>query len=204
MSTFREPVGPQPKSVYWRRRLVVGGVLAAIIVIIALIAWPRGAATPDKTPASESAPAGDQSEAPTEAAASAPCDPARIELLAITDSNNYGADQYPQLSLAITNLGKDPCSYNVGTSQQLFTVSSGEETYWLSTDCQQNPADQLVELRPAEPVRTTPIEWSRTRSSTDTCDQLDKPKVPAGGASYKLTVKVGEVTSPKSVQFLLY
>ena len=37
MSTIRTPVGPQPPSVYWRRRLVVLLALIAVIVVIVLI-----------------------------------------------------------------------------------------------------------------------------------------------------------------------
>ena len=37
MSTIRNPVGPQPPSVYWRRRLVALLALVAVIVVIVLI-----------------------------------------------------------------------------------------------------------------------------------------------------------------------
>ncbi|MFL0711298.1 MAG: hypothetical protein ACJLS2_00255 [Microcella pacifica] len=41
MSTLRNPVGPQPPQVYWRRRLVVGlGILAVIIIIILIVVRP--------------------------------------------------------------------------------------------------------------------------------------------------------------------
>lgn len=207
MSTFRDPVGPQPKSVYWRRRFFVILGLAAIIAVIALIVWPRPEADPaDAADASETtaSEATDGSEAPSEPTLAATCDPANIELLAITDAASYEAGQNPQLSLTITNIGTEVCSYNVGTTQQVFTITSGEEVYWLSTDCQTEPSDTILDLQPATPLRTDPIEWNRTRSSPDTCDQADKPQVPAGGASYKLAVTVGAVTSPEPKQFLLY
>ena len=38
MSTFKHPVGPQPSKVYWRRRLLVGLGILAVIVVIVLIA----------------------------------------------------------------------------------------------------------------------------------------------------------------------
>jgi hypothetical protein len=209
MSTFRDPVGPQPKSVYWRRRLVVGLGLLAIIIIIALIVWPRADATPDETAdgseseTSESALA-DETEAPPADAATVPCDPAGIQLEAITDAESYAAGVTPMMSLRITNIGAAACSYNVGTSQQVFQITSGDEVYWTSTDCQQEASDQVIDIQPGTPLNTEPIPWNRTRSSPDTCDQTDKPQVPAGGASYKLGVTVGAVTSPTLRQFLLY
>lgn len=44
MSTLRNPVGPQPPSVYWRRRIMVLLGLIAVIVVVVLIVVRPGAA----------------------------------------------------------------------------------------------------------------------------------------------------------------
>jgi len=51
-------------------------------------------------------------------------------------------------------------------------------------------------------VSTTPFPWSRTRSSPGDCD-ADREQVTAGGATYRLSVSVGEFASEGDVPFLL-
>jgi hypothetical protein len=203
MSTIRNPVGPQSKGVYWRRRILVLLGLIAIIVVIVLIVTGRGSATPEKNTGKTTSTAPvDASTAPP--AAGAACDPKDIELLAITDAASYDAGVQPMLSLTITNIGTEPCSINAGTSQQEFIITSGSETIWNSKDCQQNPVDAEITLQPNTPNSTTPIAWDRTRSSVGTCAATDRPQVTGGGASYHLSVKVGDIESPETKQFLLY
>jgi hypothetical protein len=48
-----------------------------------------------------------------------------------------------------------------------------------------------------------PIVWDRTRSSADTCGG-PREAVPAGGASYHLSVAVDGFESEASKQFLVY
>ncbi|GAB3615494.1 hypothetical protein GCM10027416_00510 [Okibacterium endophyticum] len=220
MSSTSRPAGTLPKSVYRRRRLWVLLGLLAVIAIIVLIVWrpgsssgSDGAATPraSTSPTATDAPpadgavtdeSGESPDAPAEGVAE--CSSESLVVEAKTDKNTYAAGENPQLSLTITNTADAPCSVNVGTSQQVFTITSGDETYWVSTDCQTAPADAVVELAAGQSVSSaTPIVWDRTRSSTDTCDG-ERPAVPAGGASYHLTTALGGIESDATAQFLLY
>ncbi|MET0725565.1 MAG: hypothetical protein ABWY36_04385 [Leifsonia sp.] len=207
MSTLKHPVGPQSSKVYWRRRLIVGlGLLAVIVAIILIVVRPgssSGEPNDQGAPAPTSA-AEDATSIPTDAASAdgAACKDADVAVSAITDSNTYDAAGLPQLSMSVTNTGSKDCVLNAGTSQQVFTITSGEEVYWLSTDCQTDPVDTEVTLKPGVALTSAaPITWDRTRSSVDTCDAAREP-VPAGGASYHLTVTIGDVTS-EPTQFLL-
>lgn len=216
MSTIKNPVGPQSSKVYWRRRLVVGlGVLAVLIVILLIIGRPgssTGGQGDDKTAVSPDS----SNDAATDAASNAipdettavdgaDCDPKKVQVEAITDSVDYDPGQLPQLSLSITNTGKNSCVFNAGTAKQVFTVTSGQEVYWNSTDCQTAPVDAEVTLEPGVPISSaTPIGWDRTRSSKDTCDAATRDAAPAGGASYHLSVTVDGIESASPKQFLLY
>ncbi|KQO97510.1 hypothetical protein [Leifsonia sp. Leaf264] len=212
MSTLKHPVGPQSSKVYWRRRLTVGlGLIAVIVAIILIVVRPgssSGEPNDQKAPApavtSSEKPTADPTAIPTDAvdAKGAACKSKDLELTAITDLDAYAADQQPKLSLSITNTGPKACVVNAGSSQQVFTITSGDEVYWLSTDCQKDAVDADVTLKPNVPIGSAaPLTWDRTRSSADSCDG-DRETVPAGGASYKLTVTVGDVTSDPT-QFLL-
>jgi hypothetical protein len=47
------------------------------------------------------------------------------------------------------------------------------------------------------------VTWDRTRSSPDTCGTAGE-QVVAGGASYHLSVAVGDAESAETKQFLLF
>lgn len=205
MSSIRNPVGPQSPRVYWRRRLVVLLVLLAGIVAIVLVVSSLGSGG---TPASSPSPQGGDSTpsatpSPTPAAIEgAPCDPTVMSVVAKTDTNSYAAGQLPQLSFTLTNTGGTSCTYNVGTTQQAYVITSGAEQYWSSKDCETGAIDSELLLEPNTPVTSSALTWDRTRSSTTTCDSA-RPPVPARGATYRLIVTVGATTASKPTSFLL-
>ncbi|KQO81590.1 hypothetical protein ASF17_10540 [Frigoribacterium sp. Leaf263] len=227
MSTFTNPTGPQPPSVYWRRRAVVALGLIAVIVIIVLIVVrpgsssgepgtaPTSSAPPaDEAPAdtatepaaAETAPAADATAEPTAGASTADgtaCDPGDIALAAILDKESYAPTELPQMAMSITNTGDSDCVIDLGSNQQRLVVSSGEEQYWSSKDCQVNGTDQDVTLTAGQTLETPAIAWDRTRSSPDTCDSESRDAVPAAGATYRLSVFVGDITSADAAPMIL-
>lgn len=203
MSTFRTPVGPQPSRVYWRRRLVVALGLIAVVVIVILIVVKPGSGTPAPTPKasnSNSAPANPGSTNPADAVA---CDPKKVTIEATTDSNSYDAGVNPILSFTLKSLMTEPCSIGAGSDLQEYKVTSGDELIWTSKDCQTDPVAATTVLMPGVPKAGPPVTWDRTRSSTDTCTTT-REQVIAGGASYHLTVTLGDLASTNDRQFLLY
>ena len=212
--------------------MVLLGLVAVIVAVVLVIVRP-GASQGDEvsqtappTPtasarasdaAATDAPATDApaTDAPTEdpvaseppadpAADGAPCAERQIIVEAITDKQVYAAGEQPNLSVTITNTGPNTCVLNVGTAAQVFTVTSGTEIYWKSTDCQVDAVDAQVSLEPDTPVSSSaPIVWDRTRSNADTCGGERIP-APAAGASYHLEVAVSGFESDATKQFLLY
>jgi hypothetical protein len=199
MSTFRNPVGPQPSKTYWRRRLVVGlGIVAVIVIVILILVkpGPHKVGAPPHTSASSSVPASNSSTVTA-------CNPASVSVLAVTDATTYAATVTPQLSLTVTNNGATACTFKDGSDLQAYTITSGNETIWSSKDCQKDATPATTTLQPGKPVSSTPFPWDRTRSSKSTCASTTLPKVTAGGASYHLSVTVNGVTSTKTKQFIL-
>ncbi|MFC5929478.1 hypothetical protein D6T64_19400 [Cryobacterium melibiosiphilum] len=215
MSTIKHPVGRQSSKVYRRRRLVVGiGLLAVLVIIFFLVVRP-GASSGESNSGSPAAGSAAATDTATDAAATpvpepsavdgAPCDPGQVQVEAVTDAVRYEAGQQPQLSLSLTNTGTNACLINAGTAAQVFTITSGAETYWTSTDCQSESSDSQVTLKPGIVVSSsTPIAWDRTRSAVDTCDAVTRDGAPAGGASYNLSVTVDGITSASAKQILLF
>jgi hypothetical protein len=217
------PAPGQPRrtspAVYRRRRLVALLALVSLIVAIVLLIVRPGSSDPAPTPTPTAPPTPTATATPAPVPAPAtptpsptptvdlssykPCAPSALTVVPVTDAVDYQAGVLPKLSLTITNTGKTACVYNVGSSQQVLSVTSGAETYWVSTDCQTGASDQDAILQPGVVYPSAPVEWARERSAPDTCS-ADRVKVPAGGASYYLGAKVGSATSKTSKQFLLY
>ncbi|MCC8907940.1 hypothetical protein [Curtobacterium sp. GD1] len=229
MSSFRHPVGPEKPGVYWRRRAMVIGVLLLIVVVVVLIVVGRGGASadPGSSPASASASSAGPSSSPratpsaaatpsgsasASASSSAPasgsakdgstCAKEQIELTPVVDKTSYGPTEDPKIAMSIKNTGSNSCHTDLGSSQQVLTISSGEEQYWSSKDCQTGGTNQDVTIKAGQTLTTPAIAWDRTRSSTSTCDS-SRPSVTGGGASYHLEVAVGNIESKASVQFIL-
>ena len=133
------------------------------------------------------------------------CTQGDVKVEAVTDSDAYGSGQNPQLSIRLTNTGTADCSLNVGTSAQVFTIMSGEDTWWRSTDCQSESSDMVVLLAAGQTVSSAaPLTWDRTRSAVGTCGDAARDVAPGGGASYNLSVQIGGIASTQSTPFLLY
>jgi cytoskeletal protein RodZ len=164
---------------------------------------PSAASTPSATPSAT--PSGKPASTPSSTPAAAPCHEGDIAVEALTDKESYASGQNPLLSIKLTNNGATACTLNVGTSSQVFTITSGSDTWWRSTDCQTEPSDMIVSLAAGQSVKSAvPLTWDRTRSSVSTCSATDRPRAPGGGASYHVTVEIGGVPSSESAQILLY
>lgn len=202
MSTFRNPVGPQPSRVYWRRRLLVGlGLLAIIVIVMLIVFQPRsGDPTASVDPSESPSPSETASDDPEDAAA---CDLDKVSLEPVTDATSYSADQDPLLSFAVKSTMTVPCVIPSGTDIQEYRITSGEELIWSSKHCQVDPVEAELVLMPGVPVSPAAIPWDRTRSSTETCEAERDPVI-AGGASYHLSIIIGELESEETKQFLLH
>ena len=207
---------PSP-AVYRRRRAVaLGGAILVVVFVVALIVLLRPGSSRGEsatTPATSSTPtakAGSAAPAstsiPTATATSAPdgspCTAATVDVEAVVSATSFAAGQQPQLSLSLTNTGRHTCVIDAGTAAQVYTITSGSETYWTSTDCQTGATSTKIILKPGKTLSSTPIPWDRTRSAKDTCEAT-RPVVPAAGASYHLGVSVDGIASKRTRQFLL-
>lgn len=205
MSTFRNPVGPQPSRVYWRRRLVLLlGLIAVVVVVILIVVRPApGKPTPAASGSNKpsASPTGTPTPGSTNPANAKACDPAKVTITATLDSNSYAAGVNPALTFALKNTSTLPCTFLAGSDVQEFHITSGDELIWNSKDCQTGGVAATVLLQPFVPFAGSSLSWDRTRSSTDTCNTA-RDQVTAEGASYHLQVIVNGVKSDDP-QFIL-
>lgn len=210
-------------AVYRRRRLVV--ILGLILVVAAigvgawlLIARPWAAAdttTPQPSSSSSETPTAPATDTTSPSPSATPsgeqtpavvaCEAKDIEVAAVTDAESYPSGALPKLSISLTNKGAKDCTMDVGSTTQVFTVSSGADVWWRSTDCQENPSSMIATLKAGTTVTSKdPVVWDRTRSSVETCDQENRQRAPGGGASYHVEVSIGGFPSLSTAQILLY
>ncbi|MCI1020394.1 hypothetical protein HWD99_17340 [Microbacterium sp. C5A9] len=224
----------QSAAVYRRRRLVTLVALIVVLAVVGVSVWlviarpwaaateaspvPTSSSTPDPaptpaqseplTPTPEQTQAG---ETPTdgpsveESPGIVACQVGDIEVTAITDAESYPAGVLPNLSISLTNRGSADCTIDVGSTTQRFTVSSGDDVWWRSSDCQENPSSMIATLAAGATVTSkVPVVWDRTRSSVDTCAQENRPRAPGGGSSYHVSVEIGGFPAATTAQILLY
>jgi hypothetical protein len=183
------PVGPQPPSVYWRRRLVVLGSVVVLIVLLAMTLKvlasdgddPAGAGNdkanaaasgspPGKTSGASSKPAtsstrrtASSSRASTSSPASSRATPActanALSVAAVTGKGTYKVGDQPLLELQVTNTGAKPCTQDLADSQVELKVYNGESRVWGSHDCKIQPGRNPRTLTPDSAVRVA-ITWS--------------------------------------------
>lgn len=177
---------------YWLRRLLALGIIAAVIFTVNAFVNPPKDATPTASPTQTA------TDTPAEVTA---CDPGVITVDAVADRESYATTEKPQFSMTITNTGDVACILSVGTDVQRYVVVSGSETIWDSTVCQKSEEALEIEFAAGEAKTTATLEWSRNRS--DACDTEATPAV-GGGASYHLSVFLGDIESSKSQQFMLF
>lgn len=208
MSRLTEPVGPKPKNVYLRRRLLVlaGVILVPTIIVLLLVFRPGGSG--GVTEAKEVQVPTDLGSTPKPTQTVKPedlpgCKKSDLEVFAVVNANAFDPGVNPEISMTITNTGKKACVVDLGTKELSYEITSGSEVYWRSTDCQVEPTSSEGVLEPSKPQAVAPLAWNRTRSAPDTCEG-DRPVVPGGGATYKLSATANGVTSEKPAPFILY
>ncbi|MEV4776012.1 hypothetical protein [Microbacterium sp. LWO13-1.2] len=208
-------------AVYRRRRLVVVGALIVLLAAIGVGVWlfvaqpwagaePGADPTPSSTTSSSPTTTPTAGETPTpesttdETPAIVACKATDIKVTAVADADVYPAGVLPQLSISLTNDGKTDCTLDVGSTMQVFTVSSGDDVWWRSTDCQENPSSMIATLVAGTTVTSKePVTWDRTRSSVETCADENRPRAPGGGSSYHVAVSIGGFESQGTQQILL-
>jgi len=194
---------PLPKKVYRRRQIGCGFLLVIVIAVI----WGVASLANNLN---HSANPGATNSALTPAATAGsgePCAPGAITVAPLvtdktltTPRQSFSANEMPYFGFSLKNVGTVDCSFNVGSAQQFLTVTSGSETYWSSKDCDRTATfDKAMVIKAGESLTSQPTSWDRVRSSATGCNAASSQSaVPAGGATFRLSVSVAGVLSDKS------
>jgi hypothetical protein len=179
------PVGSQPPSVYWRRRLLVFGSIALLVVLLVLTVHvatsggdnavgPGAGTTPNPSSSTPSTPRTTQAAKTSTKASSKHSTPSRprasstpparcglgdLGVAAVVAKPSYRVGDHPMVELQVTNNGAKPCIQDLADKQIELKVYNGESRVWGSHDCEiQNGADDRT-LAVGRAVRVS-ITWS--------------------------------------------
>ena len=191
----------------FRRRRIFALVVVLLLVVgvwagvAAVVNWVGGlfGGSPAANPTSSAAANNGQIAA---------CNSADIQVNAyIGDGSSpkttFASGEIPMLWFSVTNNGANTCQLNLGAKEQIFTITSGNETIWTSANCnREGLTDAPMALGSGELKSSTPSAWFKVRSTASGGCGEDQAKVVTGGASYHLKVSVGGFTS-NDVQFIL-
>jgi hypothetical protein len=192
---------PTQQQIYARRR----GALLLALLIIGVWAWisianPFGSSEPPMTASTSSESATVSAEATTETEAPV-CQPGvvQVEVMIGNDTetlNTFSSDQTPMIWYSIVNTGLEDCKFNVGLRGTFFTITSGDQTYWSSKQCDRDGlTDSDVVLPSNQAVAAMRSPWDKVYSSENGCNAENNEPVPTGGATYKIKVEVNGVIS---------
>lgn len=190
---------PTQQQIYARRR----GALLLALLIIGIWAWisiakPFGSAEPELVTSASTESATVSAE--TSASGDVPvCQPGVVQVEVMigneTDTlNTFSADQTPMIWYSIVNTGLEDCKFNVGLRGTFFTITSGDQTYWSSKQCDRDGlTDSDVVLPSNQAVAAQRAPWDKVYSSENGCNAEQNDPVPTGGATYKIKVEVNGV-----------
>ncbi|RMI29244.1 hypothetical protein [Nocardia stercoris] len=208
-----EPNGPLPPEIYWRRRLLAIGVIAAAIVLVVgagilLTGGDDHKATPaaatSTAPVSSSAgvtPTGaaDSGAPSASAAASASavsanvaCPDQSLAVKVTVGQPSYKVGDQPVFNIVITNISTQACQRDMGSGLQQVIVQSldGQRRLWSNTDCDKGAPADVRALTGGQQAAFT-LTWSGTSSQPNCAG--DRVQVPAG--PYAVVAQFGSLRS---------
>jgi hypothetical protein len=190
---------PTQQQIYARRRFLALVVVALISLFIWIGSSGILSSTPQAQPSASESATVTESAAPVEVANCAP-GVVQVEVMIGNEKetlNTFASGSTPMMWYAITNTGLEDCKFNVGARVTFFTITSGEQTYWSSRDCDRSQdTDSYITLASNQTIEAPKGAWDRVYSSETGCGAEDgNSSVPAGGATYKIKVEVNGVIS---------
>lgn len=174
-----------------------------VLVLVGLLTWAGfGIASllrpsvPEAAPAPVASQTGTGSpQASADPSAQASAEPAEcvegdVVVTASTAQATHGPADNPVLVMTIKNAGSTECMVNVGTSQQDFSVMSGADRIFSTSDCVEDPTDTEIMVKPGA-SETARFTWTRVRSAPGCKFVAAKPRP----GTYGFTAKLGDVSS---------
>lgn len=197
MDGIRHPVGDQPATVYWKRRLAV---VIAIVVLGLLVWWVISALTTSSDPGTTPNPGSTVTTSPTTSPTtdlSRACGAEDITVATGPADGKFTGDSLPTFTVTVTGIGDSPCIVDP-TSGSKIVIKSGSDTWFDSSKCTGDYTTFDSEPFLIQPSETHDLTTTWNRGRDDAGCSPDPAKKVTG--FYWATATVGGVTADK-IQF---
>lgn len=200
MDGVRRPVGDLPPRVYWfRRALVFGGLILAIIVVYFLITSPRGAAP--SSPSTSNSPAASISPDPSaspgaNASADRACTSDDVTLTTVPTPFSVSAGTLPMFEVTATMVGSTPCRLSTLADGTELSIRSGNDPIFSSLNCPDDATfgERELILQPGSGDEMIQLTWNRQRNAEGCPANL---ATPAAGY-YKAKVSIQGIAADEA------
>jgi len=190
VDSLLHPVGPLPERVYWTRRVALLGIIAVLIIAIAVAC--SGGSSSGHPSASTPTASPTPSTGPTVTASA--CRRDQLAVTASTDATTYAAGVLPRLQVSIRNTGSLACVLTESPRTRSWTIVSGTDQLWTTVGCQAAATAHNTTLKVGAEVRHS-LLWNRHRSGKGCIVSTTE----AGPGTYQLTVSVNGITSTTAI-----
>jgi hypothetical protein len=183
-------VGKSSAVVYWRRRLVLTGLLAVVLSLLCVVVWVNNdnrtttMSVPDAT--------GEAVSVPRQAVPSCPDDALS---LAVSGSKTVPRGEAQPLQIVVANSGTESCEVSLSSRALHVAVTSGSDKIWQTADCPSWAPTGSATIE-AGGTHQWAVTWPGKRSAEDVCE-LSSGAVRSG--TYVATATLTDVGSLRFV-----
>nr|WP_206037772.1 hypothetical protein [Rhodococcus sp. HNM0569] len=108
----------------------------------------------------------------------------------------YGADEEPEFTTVVTNIGSTACERDLAGGFQQVVVSSldGAQRLWSSTDCFPQADPDIRKLDPGQQAAFT-VKWSGKTSTPECATEQDPQRDAVSAGAYSVVGQLGALRS---------
>ncbi len=200
------PVGPEAPEVYWRRRIVVGLVLLAVLGLLFKVVF--GGSAPSDPEAAKPLTSPSVKVTATQSAKPAASTPTKISSVAGTcldkdvrvsillNKKSVPTGSGLALVMSVKNISKSACTRDLGSGANEVTVTSGPALVWSTDHCNPSTASDVQTIQPGKKWSVNLI-WDGNLSAKK-CQNLGK----ATAGAYWAHAQNGDVEN-SAVRFVI-
>lgn len=167
-------------------------LLAVAVIVVVLIARACSGGTtpnPSATPPPSATPSATPTPTPSTLRTTT-CQKQDLQVTAATDAVSYPSGVLPRLSAVVRNTSGQVCRFRTAPAQRVWTIVSGPDRIWTSTDCTTSTSVATSRLRPGHTIAYA-LVWNRHRSAKGCPAQTSA----AAPGTYQLRVSVNGVAA---------
>lgn len=200
------PVGPEAPEVYWRRRIVAGLILLAVLGLIFKVAF--GGSAPSNPEAIKPVTSPSAKVTPTKSAQPVASTPSKISSVAGTckdkdlkvsillNKKSVPTGSGLALVMSVKNISKSACTRDLGSGANEVTITSGPALVWSTDHCNPSTSSDLQTIQPSQKWSVNLI-WDGNLSAKK-CQNLGK----AAAGAYWAHAQNGDVEN-SAVRFVI-